>query len=147
MRSKSWKQLHQVTRFRRIVRKAAQLSSFFWEDSFLCGPFVKSLLNLLQCCFCFMSFGPRDILDPRRGIKPGTPAVEGDVITTGPPGKPLLLFFLICLHISHSLLLQYFPGCLIPAPGIRRPRELGMACPRAIPTLETKKHLVTPRGS
>ena len=26
---------------------------FFFEDFFLCVPFLKSLLNLLQYCFCF----------------------------------------------------------------------------------------------
>ena len=27
---------------------------FCFKDFFLCGPFLKSLLNLLQYCFCFM---------------------------------------------------------------------------------------------
>ena len=27
---------------------------FFFKIFFLCGPFSKSLLNLLQYCFCFM---------------------------------------------------------------------------------------------
>ena len=29
----------------------------FLKIFFLSGPFKKSLLNLLQCCFCFMVFG------------------------------------------------------------------------------------------
>ena len=29
-------------------------SFFFWDSFFLCGPFLKSLLNLLQYCFQFM---------------------------------------------------------------------------------------------
>ena len=30
---------------------------FFLEDFCLfCGPFLKSVLNLLECCFCFMSW-------------------------------------------------------------------------------------------
>ena len=30
------------------------LGPFFFLRSFLCGPFLKSLLNLLQYCFCFI---------------------------------------------------------------------------------------------
>ena len=59
---------------------------FFW-----CGPFLKSLLNLLQYCFCFMLwiFGPEacEILAPWPRIEPALPALEGEVLTTGPPGK------------------------------------------------------------
>ena len=48
---------------------------FFWF--FLHGPFLTSLLNLLQYCFCFMSwfFGhnERGILAPQSGIKPVSP--------------------------------------------------------------------------
>ena len=58
-----------------------------------CGPFLKSLLNLLQYCFCFMFrfFGreERGILAPWPGIEPAPPALEGEVLTTGPPGKSL----------------------------------------------------------
>ena len=53
--------------------------------------FLKSLLNLLQYCFCFMFwfFGPEacGILAPRTGIEPTPPALEGKVLATGPPGK------------------------------------------------------------
>ena len=52
---------------------------------------LKSLLNLLQYCFCFMFwlFGQeaRGILAPPPGIDPALPALEGKVLTTGPPGK------------------------------------------------------------
>ena len=30
---------------------------------------------------------------PRLGIKPASPALEGEVLTTGPPGKSLLFLF------------------------------------------------------
>ena len=55
--------------------------------------FFKSLLDLLQCCFCFMfwCFGceVRGILAPQPGIQPAPPALEGKVVTTGLPGKSL----------------------------------------------------------
>ena len=58
---------------------------------FLCGPFLKSLLNLLQYCFCFPFRFPgqeaHGILVPRQGIEPAPPALKGGVSTTGPPGR------------------------------------------------------------
>ena len=41
---------------------------------------------------------PGDLPDP--GIKPRSPALEGEFVTTGPPGKPLLwgIFFQACLR-------------------------------------------------
>ena len=69
--------------------------NFFW-----CGPFLKSLLNLLQYCFCFMFwiFGCEacGILAPRPGIKLAPPALEGEGLTTGPPGKSLYYFLFNC---------------------------------------------------
>ena len=54
----------------------------------------KSLLNLLQYCFCFMFwfFGHEAcvILALQRGIEPIPPALEGEVLTTGQPGKSLV---------------------------------------------------------
>ena len=56
---------------------------FFW-----CGPFLKSLLNLLQHCFCYMSwFFDRGMLALWPGIKPTPSALEGKVPTAGSPGK------------------------------------------------------------
>ena len=56
---------------------------------------LKSLLNLLQYCFCFMFwlFGQKacGIFGPQPEIKPAPPALEGEVLTTGPPG-PFLLY-------------------------------------------------------
>ena len=53
--------------------------------------FFKSLLNLLQYCFFFMFcfFGQEScgILVPRPGIKLASPALGGEVLTPGPPGK------------------------------------------------------------
>ena len=57
---------------------------------FIC---LKSLLNLLQYYFCFMFwFCGREacgILAPRPGVEPTPPALEGEVLTTEPPGKSL----------------------------------------------------------
>ena len=53
--------------------------------------FLKSLLNLLQYCFCFVFwfFGREacGILAPQSGVEPAPPALEGEVLTTGLPGK------------------------------------------------------------
>ena len=63
----------------------------FFFFFFCCGIFSKSFLNLLQYCFCFMFwfFGHEacGILAPLPGIKPTTPALEGEVLTSGLPGK------------------------------------------------------------
>ena len=67
-------------------------SSFFW-----CGPFLKSLLNLIQYrfYFTFWVFSPKAcrILAPQPGIEPALSALGGEILTTWPPGKslPLLL--------------------------------------------------------
>ena len=54
---------------------------------------LKSLLNLLQHCFCFMFFcfgrEAGEILAPQPGITPTSSALEGKVFTTGPPRKSL----------------------------------------------------------
>ena len=88
------------------------LSSFcFWY-----GQFLKSLLNVLQYCLCFMlSFfhhktcgisallcmyakslqscltlgHPMYCSPPGSSVQPSPPALEGRLITTGPPGKSL----------------------------------------------------------
>ena len=54
--------------------------------------FFKSLLSLLQYCFYFMFlvfFGCKacEILAPWPGFEPTPPALEGEVLTTGPPGR------------------------------------------------------------
>ena len=74
-------------------KKALHGAFFFFFKIFWCGPFLKSLLNLLQYCFCFMFwfFGHKacGILAPRPEIEPTPSAPEGEVLTTGPPGKSL----------------------------------------------------------
>ena len=78
---------------------------------FFCGPFLKSLSNLLQYCFCFMFwfFGCEacGILAPQPGIEPAPPALEGKVLTTGPPRKSLgyrFFSFHYFEYVIHSLL-------------------------------------------
>ena len=55
---------------------------------FLCGPFLKSLLNLLPCCSMFGLFGCEawEILAPQPGIEPASPALDGKVLTIGLAG-------------------------------------------------------------
>ena len=44
----------------------------------------------------FWLFGHEEcgILAPRPGIKPALPAMEGEVLTAGPPGKSRKIYFL-----------------------------------------------------
>ena len=66
--------------------------------------FLDSLLNLLQYCYCFMFcfFGPEayGILSPWPGIELTPLAVEGEVLTTGLPGKSCLS--VSCFTFHHS---------------------------------------------
>ena len=53
---------------------------------------LKSLLSLLQHCFCLMFFGflaweACGILAPQPGVESTPLALEGEVLTTRPPGK------------------------------------------------------------
>ena len=101
--------------------------------------FLKSLLNLLQYCFCFIFwfFGREacGILAPWPGIKPTPCALEDKVLTTGLPGKAQvfnhfdLIFYVWCkirihfhsLHVDiqssqHHLLKRLsFPHCIFLA--------------------------------
>ena len=53
-------------------------------------------MNLLQhcCCSVFVFFGHEacGILASQSGIEPAPPALEGEVLTTGLPGKSLFFF-------------------------------------------------------
>ena len=75
---------------------------------FLGIPFLKSLLNLLQYCFCFMfGFWPeaRGILVPQPGMEPMPHALEGKVLITGPLGKsPGLRSFHPLSLFGHSVI-------------------------------------------
>ena len=64
----------------------------FWR-----GPFLKSLLSLLQyyICVTLWTFGHTacGILAPWPGLELTPPALEGEVPTTEPPGKSLEVAF------------------------------------------------------
>ena len=45
----------------------------------------------------FFGLDARGILAPPPGIEPAPPALEGEVLATGPPGKSLKCFFLLSL--------------------------------------------------
>ena len=54
--------------------------------------FLKSLLNLLRYCFYFLFLGfGHGSLAPWLGIEiePAPPALEGEILTAGPPGRSL----------------------------------------------------------
>ena len=72
---------------------------FYFKTFFDVDHFLKSLLNLLQYCFCFTFwfFGHEacGILAPWPGVKPTPPALEGEVLTTWLPGRSLILLILI----------------------------------------------------
>ena len=55
------------------------------------NQFLKSLLSLLQYCFCFVLFcfdqEKCGILVPQPGIEYIFLALEGEILSTGPPGK------------------------------------------------------------
>ena len=57
----------------------------FFVRFFLCGPFLKSLLNLLQHCFCFVFwlFGHEacGILTSLPGIEPALSVSQDGVLT------------------------------------------------------------------
>ena len=63
-------------------------------------------VTILLLCYVFGFFWPEacGILAPRPGIEPAPPALEGEVLTTGLPGKSLshlfYLWFCICIRIA-----------------------------------------------
>ena len=75
-----------------LALEACRFWFFFFKIFFvdLFFFFLHLLLNLLRYCFRFMFFDCKagGIIAPRPEIKPTSPALEGKVPTTGPPGKP-----------------------------------------------------------
>ena len=66
---------------------------FFFFKDFLIWTIFKVFMELLQYCLCFLHFGlvfghkACRILAPKLGIEPEPPALEGEVLTSGLPGK------------------------------------------------------------
>ena len=91
--------------------------SFFFLSFFWCGPFLKSLLNLLQYCFCFMFwfFGrwACGILAPWPGIEPAPSALESEVLTTGPPGKSPISAFLLMEGFVFARQVIHLDNCFL----------------------------------
>ena len=77
---------------------------------------LKSLLNLLQYCFCFMFFvlfcfvlfqiWACEILAPQPGIELVLPALESEVLTTEPPGNSCISSFkdVVCTILGFVLI-------------------------------------------
>ena len=68
--------------------------NFFFKLFFWCGPFLKSLLNLLQyyfCCLCsgFLAVVRHMEFSSLIRDRAHTPALEDEVLTTGLPGMSL----------------------------------------------------------
>ena len=74
---------------------------FFAVNHFL------SLLNLLQYCFCFifwfLGHEACGILAHHPGIKPAPPALEDEVLTTGPPGRSLVIIIYLPVWKTYYL--------------------------------------------
>ena len=76
-------------------------------ENHLWESFLKSLLNLLWCGFCFLFwfFGCKacGILALQPWLEPTPCALEGEVLTPGLPGKTLILIFkLTCTSFLHE---------------------------------------------
>ena len=107
--------------------KSKVTSTFFFKDFFIWTIF--KVLNLLQYCFCsifcFFVHKACGILAPQPGIEPATPALKGEVSTTGPPRKSN--------HISIKCFLFKFPFLFkspiqIPAPEKQRGKQVAVQC-------------------
>ena len=65
---------------------------------------------MLQYCFCFFGCKACEILVPQPGIEPTPLALEGEVLTTGPPGKSPKIWFLYCAYMSLLWICPILPG-------------------------------------
>ena len=60
------------------------------------------LIKFVTMLFLVYAFGPKvcGVLAPRPGIELSPPALEGGVLTTGPPGKPYNLYLSGLLFVT-----------------------------------------------
>ena len=63
--------------------------SLFLKRFFLKWTILKVFIESVMICFCFMFFGHKEcgILAPRPEVQLTVSALEGEVLTTRPPGK------------------------------------------------------------
>ena len=59
----------------------------FFFSFFVCIEICYNIASVFM--FWFFGHKPYGILSPQPGIEPAPPALEGKVLTTGPPGKSL----------------------------------------------------------
>ena len=84
----------------------SDLSVVFVFAFFLYGPFLKSLLGLLWYYFCFLfwffSHEACGILVSQPGVELALPVLEGQVLTSGLPGKaqkPYVFWLVNSIHL------------------------------------------------
>ena len=95
--------------------------------------FLKSLSSLLQYFFCFMFWifchEASGILTPQPGIKSAPPALEGEVLTPGPPGKspkflvsrePVALVLLPACERHCTVLRSHYPQAYLVAQMVKK---------------------------
>ena len=59
--------------------------------------FIEFVNNIASVsCFVFLATEAYAILAPQPGTEPTPSALEGEVLTTGPPGSPVVMEILIC---------------------------------------------------
>ena len=72
-------------------------------------------VTILLLFYVLVFFGSEacGILAPRPGIEPVPPALEGKVLTTGPPGKSLvcILYSEVLLHLILFILANHYIFC------------------------------------
>ena len=57
--------------------------------------FIESDTILLLFMLWFFGHEECGIFIPQPGIEPASPVLDGEVLTTGPPGKPLSSFLIV----------------------------------------------------
>ena len=80
-----------LLQFYNLIMVFINLDSF-WK------VFIEFITILFLFVFCFFGHESCEILAPRPGIEHAPPAFEGEVLTTGLPGKPLDSFVFVCLY-------------------------------------------------
>lgn len=105
----------QVTLKQKLKMYLLLYGEFLFINIFLIWIIVlKSLLNLIQYCFCclyssFLAIRHVGFLASQPGIKLAPPALQGEVLTTGLPGKSLCgeLLSIIRMFIGHPQISQF----------------------------------------